>query len=187
MFTLSTDTTLTSLGTTAPKGMASVPWSRLHVDFAGPNEGKMLLVIINTYSKWVEAIPMGSTSATLTIVQLHKLFAQFNLPTTLVSDNGPQFTAQEFEDFCSSNGIKHIWVTPYHPSSNGLAERAVRVVKEGLKKQNTSDTLTDRLSRVLLIYRITPQSTTGIAPAELLFGRNLRSKLDLFKPSADKK
>ena len=71
--------------------------------------------------------------------------------------------------------------------SNGLAERAVRVVKEGLKKQNTSDTLTNRLSRVLLSYRITPQSTTGITPAELLFGRNLRSKLDLSKPSADKK
>ena len=130
---------------------------------------------------------MGSTSAALTIVQLRKLFAQFGLPTTLVSDNGLQFTAQEFEDFCSSNGIKHIWVTPYHPSSISLAERAVRVVKEGLKKQNTSDTLTDRLSRVLISYRITPQSTTRIAPAELLFGRNLTSKLDLLKPSADKK
>ena len=63
----------------------------------------------------------------------------------------------------------------------------LRVVKEGLKKQNISDTLIDRLSRVLLSYRITPQSTTGIAPAELLFGRNLRSKLDLLKPSAEKK
>ena len=107
----------------------------------------MLLVVIDAYSKWVEAIPMGLTSAALTIVQLRKLFAQFGLPTTLVSDNGPQFTAQEFEDFCSSNAIRHIRVTPYHPSSNGLAERAVRVVKEGLKKQNTSATLTDRLSR----------------------------------------
>ena len=104
-----------------------------------------------------------------------------------MSDNGPHFTAQEFEDFCSSNGIKHIRVTPYHPSSNDLAERAVRVVKEGLKKQSTSDLLTDRLSRVLLSYRITPQSTTRVAPAELLFGRNLRSKLDLLKPSAEKK
>ena len=104
-----------------------------------------------------------------------------------MSDNGPHFTAQEFEDFCSSNGIKHIRVTPYHPSSNDLAERAVRVVKEGLKKQSTSDSLTDRLSRVLLSYRITPQSTTRVAPAELLFGRNLRSKLDLLKPSAENK
>ena len=88
------------------------PWSRLHIDFAGPIDGKMLLVVIDAYSKWVEAIPMGSTSAALTIVQLRKLFAQFGLPTTLVSDNGPQFTAQEFEDFCSSNGIKHTRVTP---------------------------------------------------------------------------
>ena len=68
----------------------------------------MLLFVIDVYSKWVEGILMGSTSAALTIVQLRKLFAQFGLPTTLVSDNGLQFTAQEFEDFCSSNGIKHI-------------------------------------------------------------------------------
>ena len=88
------------------------PWSRLHIDFPGPIDGKMLLVVIDAYSKWVEAIPMGSTSAALTIVQLHKLFAQFGLPTTLVSHIGPQFTAQEFEYFCSSNGIKHIRVTP---------------------------------------------------------------------------
>ena len=53
----------------------------------------------------MEAISMGSTSAALTIIQLCQLFAQFGLPTTLVSDNGPQITAQVFEDFCSSIGI----------------------------------------------------------------------------------
>ena len=157
------------LATLHPWEWPQHPWSRLHVDFAGPIEGKMLLVVIDAYSKWVEAIPIGSTTAASTIIQLHKLLAQFGLPTTTVSDNGPQLTAQEFEDFCSSNSIKHIRVTPYHPSSNGLAERAARVVKEGLNKQNTSDALTDRLARVLLSYRITHQSTTRITPTELVW------------------
>ena len=123
-----------------------------------------MLVFINAHSKWVEAIPMGSNS-TASMIQLRKVFAQFVLPTTLVLDNGPQYTAQEFQDFSSSNGIKHIRVTPYYPSY----------------------TLTDRLSRVLMSYRNTPQSTSGITSAKLLFGRNLISKLDLLKPSADKK
>ena len=49
------------------------------------------------------------------------------LPDSIVSDNDSQFTAQEFQDFCKSNRIQHTRVAPYHPSSNGLAERAVKV------------------------------------------------------------
>ena len=52
----------------------------------------------------------------------------------LISDNGPQFTATEFEDFLERNGVKHTWTPPYHPSSNGAAERNVQIVKNNLKK-----------------------------------------------------
>lgn len=120
----------------------------------------MLLVFIDAYLKWVEAIEFNSLDDPVT-----KSVCTVCLPTTLVSDNGPQYTAQEFEEFSSSNGIKHIWVAPYYPSY----------------------TLTHRLSRVLMSYRNTPRSTSGIASTKLLFGRNLISKLDLLKPSADKK
>ena len=74
-------------------------------------------------------------------------------------------------------------VAPYHPSSNGLAERAVKTVKEGIKKM-AEGSLLDKLSRFLFHYRVTPQSTTGKAPAELMMGgRQLRSRLALVKPS----
>ena len=110
------------------------PWSRLHIDYAGPLEGKMILIVVDAHSKWIEAIPMSTASAQTTIQQLRKLIAQFGIPDTLVSDNGSQFTATEFQEFCRLNGIRHTTVAPYHPSSNGLAERAVRIVKEGLRK-----------------------------------------------------
>ena len=103
-----------------------------------------------------------------------------------MSDNGTQFTALEFEEFCRLNGIVHTKVAPYHPSSNGLAERAVRVFKQGLRKQ-TGGSISDQLSRMLLQYRITPHSTTGLSPAELLMGRKLHSRLDLLKPRIDKR
>ena len=131
----------------------------------------MLLVVIDAHSKWIEAIPLKTANALTTIRQLRKLFAQFGIPNTLVSDNGPQFAAVEFHEFCRLNGIRHTRVAPYHPSSNGLAERAVRVVKDGLKKQQ-GGTLLDQLSRLLFQYKITPQTTTGIAPAELLLDRS---------------
>ena len=146
----------------------------------------MLLVVIDAHSKWIEAIPLKTANALTTIRQLRKLFAQFGIPNTLVSDNGPQFAAVEFHEFCHLNGIRHTRVAPYHPSSNGLAERAMRVVKDGLKKQQ-GDTLLDQLSRLLFQYKITPQTTTSIAPAELLLGRKPRSRLDILKPTVEER
>ena len=71
---------------------------------------------------------------------------------------------------------------PYHPASNGLAERAVQIVKKGLRKI-AHGSMRTRLAQVLLTYRLTPQSTTGISPSELLLGRRPRSRLDLLKPN----
>ena len=84
----------------------------------------------------------------------------------VVTDNGTGFVSREFEEFLRRNGVKHTTSAPYHPASNGLAERAVQVIKRGLKKV-TAGTMGSRLAKVLFAYRITQQSTTGLAPAEL--------------------
>ena len=90
------------------------PWQRVHVDFAGPFLGTMFLIVVDAHSKWPEVIPITSTSATRTIEELRKLFTAHSLPEQLVSDNGPQFIADEFRVFMRSNGIKHIKSAPYH-------------------------------------------------------------------------
>ena len=82
------------------------------------------------------------------------------------------------------NGVKHITSAPYHPATNGLVERAVQIVKKGLKKE-TVGSMEERLAKVLMAYRTTPQSTTGVTPAELLQGRRIRTRLDLLKPSLE--
>ena len=162
------------------------PWTRLHIDYAGPMEGKMYLIVIDAHSKWIEAFPMTSATALTTIQHLRVLFAQFGVPEVIVSDNGSQFVAAEFQSFCRMNGIRHIQIAPYHPSSNGLAERAVKVFKQGIRKL-TEGTVNDRIARSLFQYRITPHTTTGVSPAEMLMGRRLRSRLDLLKPSVEQR
>ena len=157
------------------------PWSRLHIDYAGPLEGKMFLIVIDAHSKWIEVFPMTSATALTTVQHLRQLFSRFGIPDSIVSDNGSQFVAKEFQEFCKANGIQHIRVAPYHPSSNGLAERAVQVFKQGMKKVSNG-TILDRISRFLFQYRITPHTTTGLPPCEMLMGRKLRSRLDLLKP-----
>ena len=155
------------------------PWSRLHLDFAGPFLGKMFLILINSHSKWIEAFCTPNATTT-TVIEV--TFARFGLPDTIVSDNGPCFVSEEFKQYLQQNGIKQITSAPYHPATNGLAERAIQVVKRGLKKV-MDGTIQARIARVLFTYRITPQSTTGISPAELLMGRRPKSRLDLLKPS----
>ena len=152
------------------------PWARLHLDFAGPFQGKIFLVMIDAHSKWIEAVCTSTMSSTVVIDELRTAFAKFGLPETIVTDNGSGFTSQEFEEFLKKNGIKHTTSAPYHPASNGLAERAVQILKRGLKKETTGSIKT-RLAKVLMSYRITPQSTTGISPAELLLGKRPRTRL----------
>ena len=158
------------------------PWARLHLDYAGPFENRMFLILIDAHSKWIEAVCTKRATSTAVIEELRTMFARFGIPETIVTDNGTSFISQEFESFLRCNGIKHYTSAPYHPASNGLAERAVQIVKKGLKKVTSGDIQT-RLAKSLFNYRMTPQNTTGVSPAELLLGRRPRTRLDLIKPN----
>ena len=109
-------------------------WERVHTDYAGPFLGTMFLIIVDAYSKWLEVHPTRVTTSKGTIEKLRATFATHDIPTTLVSDNGSNFCSEEFEDFLTKNGIHHRKTAPYHPSSNGLAERAVQTFKDGMRK-----------------------------------------------------
>ena len=157
------------------------PWSRLHIDFAGPFMGHMFLVLIDAHSKWLEVHLMKSISAVPTIERLKSIFAIHGVPRKIVTDNGPAFVSEEFRLFTSQNGIIHVTSAPYHPSTNGLAERAVQTFKQGLLHQKLGSIET-KLSCFLFKYRLTPHSTTGSSPAELLLGRRPRFGLDILHP-----
>ena len=159
----------------------SQPWSRLHLDFAGPFLGRMYLVFVDAHSKWLDVHIMSSVTSAKTIEVLHTIFATHGLPRKIVTDNGPSFTSEEFNTFLSKNGIVHITTAPYHASSNGLAKYGVQTFKSGLKR-TPGHSIQERLSKFLFTYRITPHSTTGIAPAVLLMNRRFRSHLDRLIP-----
>ena len=81
--------------------------------------GKMFLIVVDAYSKWLEVIPVNSPTSTTTIEKLRPIFATHGLPDKVISDNGTCFTSVEFVDFMRKNGIRHSTTAPYHPSSNG--------------------------------------------------------------------
>ena len=146
----------------------------------------MYLVAVDAHSKWLEVLIMPSITSTQTIQKLRTIFATHGLPKKVVTDNGPSFVSQEFKRFMSENGIVHVTSAPYHPSTNGLAERAVRTFKQGLQLTE-GDSLQDRLSKFLFRYRVTPHSTTGLSPAEMLLKRRVRTRLDVLYPEVNQK
>jgi len=145
----------------------SQPWSRIHLDFAGPFPGHQYLIVVDAHSKWNDVHVMNSITSSKTIEKLWIIFANHGLPRKVVADNGASFTSDEFKSFMSDNGISHVTTSPYHPSSNGLAERAVQTFKNGLRHIQGAS-VQERIPKFLFTYRITPQTTTGVAPAQLL-------------------
>ena len=108
--------------------MTTEPWQRIHIDFA-EYEGKSYLVLVDSYSKWLEVVPTRGQSSLDTIEALRKIFATHGLPDVCVSDNAASFLSEEFQTFISKNGIHHITSAPYHPASNGQAERCVETLE----------------------------------------------------------
>ena len=135
------------------------------------------------YSKWPEDRIMSTTSATKMLDVLREWFSVHGIPEHPVTDNGPQFTAEEFDIFTKRNDIKHVKSAPYHPASNGLAERFIQSLKQSLKASQHDDrSLIQRLSTYLLTYRTTAHATTGVPPCKLLLQRDLWTRLTLLQP-----
>ena len=110
----------------------SKPWTRQHIDHASQFQEKLFLIVVDAHSKWIEALVVPSSSSAVTIEALRTMFAQHGIPNSIVSDNGSSFTSSEFQNLCKMNDIKHDTSALDKPASNGQAERAVQIIKNGL-------------------------------------------------------
>ena len=156
------------------------PWSRVHIDHAINFMGTNWLVITDAYSKYPCIHPTSSTSTRATLDLLEEDFAHFGYPHTLVSDNATTFTSEEFQSWCKERGITHLTGAPYHPATNGAAERLVQTFKQALKKSSLPPK--QALQEFLMQYRRTP-SSCGSSPSELLMSRQIRTRIDTLLPS----
>ncbi|XP_040564139.1 uncharacterized protein K02A2.6 [Lepeophtheirus salmonis] len=153
----------------------SSEWERVHVDYAKV-QGKDVLVMIDAGSKWIEAAQMNHVSTLPTLKQLFLWFTCFGVPRTLHSDNGPQFANDKFRIKLSEWGGETHTFSAVPPQSNGLAKRAVPIIKSLVKKNPGLS-----LDELLFSYRSTPW-VCGKTPSALLFSHKIRTRLDTMLP-----
>ncbi|UYV74834.1 K02A2.6-like [Cordylochernes scorpioides] len=136
------------------------PWQRVHVDHFY-FRGDCYLLVVDANSNWIEVFPVRGTTSQENIKLLRECFARYGLPQCLVSDNGPPFNSIEFKEFLRKNNVYHLTSPAYNPSSNGIAEVSVRIIKKSLEKsleESPNSNMDCILQNVLFNYRNTPTS-----------------------------
>ena len=161
----------------------SRPWQRLHIDHFF-YEDKVCLLVIDALSKYIEVEIVKNVTVQETIDTLRVIFSRHGLPDVICSDNATCFTSSYFSSFLSCFGIEHLHLTLRLPMARrrGGGGVRVRVIKDLLKKQQSTESLPNRIARVLLYYRCVPHNVTQIAPSVALNGRRLVTLKDRINP-----
>ena len=133
------------------------------------------MVLIDYYSKWIELIQLPSKIAKAVIHVLKPIFATHGIPTIFRADNMP-YDSMEFRDFSCRYDFKLVTSSPLYPKSNGLAEKAVGICKQMLKK---AQDLELDIYTLLMEYRNTPILNSKFSAAQLLFSRLTKTTLPI--------
>ena len=149
------------------------------MDFCGPfPTGEYLFVVIDAYSQFPEVEIVHSTPASTIISRMDRIFSTHGIPLIVKSDNGPPFTSDEIKRDMEENGIQHHRITLVWSQANSEAENLMKPLTKAVHSAHIEGkTWKKHLHKFLLNYRTAPHCTTGFAPAQLLFNRNVQNKL----------
>ena len=154
--------------------MTGVQTCALPISFPkAPGQYTMLIVAIDYFTKWIEAVPLVKT--TVSAVQKflwQNIICRFGLPQQIITDRGPQFNTPLLVSWCDDLGIKLTFASVSHPECNGQVEAANKSILAGLKKtiDGTQGQWAEVLPQVLWANRTTPKTATGESPFSLAHG-----------------
>lgn len=170
---------------------STTPFERVHIDFFHKNK-RVFLILVDSYSRWLEVKRMSTTTAEAVEKVLDGIFSIFGFPKKIVSDNGPPFQSEGFAQYCSLRNIRHVLTPPYHPASNGLAERAVKTTKAVLNKlmhekdSFSNSQIDESLKTFLHHHHQTPTTEDNIVPNRRIFTFAPRTELTGLKIEREK-
>ena len=166
--------------------VTGVPMERVCIDIVGPfpeskSGNKYALVATDYFTKFVEIYPLPNQEATSVASVLAKeFFSKYGIPHFIHSDQGSQFESKLFAEFCNILGITKTRTTPFHPQSDGQSERNIKTLSRMIAMATQEQTDWDeQLPFLSMAYRATPQSSTGLSPNYLMFGREISMPIDI--------
>jgi transposase InsO family protein len=133
-----------------------------------------ILVVIDTFTRWIELFPIKSTTAAETAQKLIQHFGRFGQAQELQSDNGTQFVNEIIRELCLIMGSEQKRTLAYSSEENGIVERANKEVLRHLRALVYDSKVVDKwniyLPFVQRILNSAVSQNTGVSPAQLLFG-----------------
>lgn len=162
------------------------PWQTLGIDIMGPfpiakHKKRFLLVIVDYFTRWVELFPMANTtSIEIAQILINEVFTRYGIPQYILTDNGPQFISNSFQETCRALGIERKLTANYHPQTN-MTERVNRTLKPmiAIFAQQKPHSWDKEIQKLAMAIRTSINETTGETPAFMMFGRDPKIPLDL--------
>ena len=147
--------------------------------------------IVDRYSGWLSLFSLAKDDSAHVINVLRSYFCRWGIPVELTTDGASVFVSYEMEQFLLRYGVKHRVSSAYYPRGNKRSEVAVksgkRLIMDNLASNGSLDT--DKFARALLMHRNQTDPVSGLSPAQVIFGRQLRDHLPLqpekFQPRAE--
>jgi len=141
------------------------PFHTWGIDILGPfllaiRQMKYLIVVIEYFTKWIEAEPVARiTTHKVQHFVWKNIVCRFGVPRRLVSDNSTQFVSQQLGKLCAELGIKHVFASVEHPQTNGQMESANRILLRGLKRrlEKAKGVWAEEVPRIVWSYHTTPR------------------------------
>ena len=169
-----------------PIEVVTIPFYMIGVDIIGPLKtttrgNKYILSVIDYYTKYAEAVALPNQEAVTVARALEDIFSRHGMPLVLLTDQGSNFESKVITSLCEMFGIEKRRTTAYHPQTdgfNGILKSLLRMRVN--REKNDWD---EQLPHALLAYRISTQSSTGVSPFEMLYGRQAQLPLDRSKKS----
>ena len=162
-------------------------WTHLYVDYVGPlitsSEGfKYIFVCMDGFSKFLITKPTRRSTSSVTCKMLRDIFLSFGYPKFIISDNGPAFKAERYQNFLIQSAVKAVYTSPYNPGAN-LSERVNRNLKVNISsilksKKFNHNKWSEILPNVTYTYNRTYHSTIDCTPASVFFGREMLTEFD---------